>query len=146
MLEATAPGFLRRDVYRHAQENNLPPEFLTPLKGSELLKREEFELYALPRTQKRILESEKTSHQSLQKAIQSVCNCNPYSTPEVEKIELTLGNIPNPYAISQVTPVHSSGEGPNAQWIQTWRNTGNPSQKCLRTHYSRKKKKLDNIT
>ena len=133
-LESIGPSILRRDIYRHAQENKIPLEFLTPLKGSELLKLEEAQLYDLPRSRKTNLRIEKGSPSKSRKAIQLVCNFTPYSDPEVGKIELTLCNIPNPYAIFQVAPLHSSGGWPKAQLLQTWRNTGKPSQKCRRTH------------
>ena len=40
MLESTGPGFLKKDVYRHAQGNNLPLDLVKPLTDSELLKLE----------------------------------------------------------------------------------------------------------
>ena len=83
---------------------------------------------------KRILASQKDSPGKSQKEAQLAPNFNPFAGPEVRKIELTLGNIPNPFEIYQVSPVHSSGEWPYAQWLQTWINPVGPSQKCLRTH------------
>ena len=32
-LESIKPGFLKRDVYRHAQENNLPLDFFRAFNG-----------------------------------------------------------------------------------------------------------------
>ena len=56
MLESIEPGFLKKDVYRHAQENNLPLDFITPLTDSELLKLEAPQMYVFPRSRKRISE------------------------------------------------------------------------------------------
>ena len=55
-----------------------------------------------------------------------VSNSNPFANPEVRKVDLALGNISNPFGIFQVSPLHSSGEGTLAQWLQTWGSPGKP--------------------
>ena len=67
MLESIKPGFLQMDVYRRAQENDHPRDFPAALTDAELLKLEASQLYVLPRSQKRILESGKGSPVKSQK-------------------------------------------------------------------------------
>ena len=70
--------------------------------------------------------NEKDSPPKSQKAIQLVFNFNPYLAPEAKQIDLILGDVPNPYEVIQVVPVHSSRDGSWPQWLQTWENPGKP--------------------
>ena len=67
ILESAEPGFLRKDVYRHANENNSPLDFLAPLSDMDLLELGAAQLYVLPRSQKANPRNEKTPNQSLKK-------------------------------------------------------------------------------
>ena len=125
MLESTKPGFLKKDVYRRARANNQPLDFPASLTDAELLNLEAARLYVVPRSRKRILESERLTRKVTKEA-QLVSNFNSFENPGVGKVDLTLANIPNPFGISQVFPSHSSGEGSCAQWLQTWRSPGWP--------------------
>ena len=58
-LEAIKPGFLKKDVYRYAQENKIPLETLKSFTGDELLKLDTARLFALPQSQKSILQQAK---------------------------------------------------------------------------------------
>ena len=122
MLESSKPGFLKTDFYKYANANNLPVEPLKPFTDVELLRLDIAQLSILPKSQKRILEQTRDSHGKSRKEVQLVSNFSPYTATIVNKIKLTLGNIPNPYEIIQVSPVLSLGGGSWAECLQTWRN------------------------
>ena len=60
-LESIKPGFLKKDVYKYAQENKLPLEVLKSFTDVELLKIDAVRLFAFPRSQKSILQQAKES-------------------------------------------------------------------------------------
>ena len=145
MLESIKPGVLKKDVYRHAQENKLPLAFLTSLTDTELLKLEAPQLYVLPRSRKRILESKEDSPTKYKQRY-NWSAISIHIQPQRSRKQNQLQVIPQTPVRSPKSPqyiVH--GEGSCSRRLQTWRNQGGPSQKCLRTHQSRKKKKLHNI-
>ena len=109
MLESTNPGILTMDIYRYARGDNLPLYFLESLTTTELLNLDISQRYARPKSRKRILERKREPPEKPRKEAQLVANSPPYTSPEVNKIDLTLGNAPNRYEIAQVSPVLSSG-------------------------------------
>ena len=123
-LQAIEPGFLKKDVYKHAKENNLTTKCLTSSPDMKLLEVGAFQLHVLPRSQNRILDAKKYSLAKSRKTTQLVCNYNPNLAPDVEIIDLRLGNITNPYEAIRSTPVHSSGELSWSHWLQTRVNPG----------------------
>ena len=66
-LEASNPGFLRKDVSEYAKENSLYTEALQSFTDVELLKLKMAQLHALPISQKRILQKEKWRREKLAK-------------------------------------------------------------------------------
>ena len=97
---------------------------LKPFTDVELLKIDTARFPALPQNRKGILQQAEESEKKLPGEIQLVSNFSSCTTPIVNRNTLTLGNISNPYGISQVSPVLSSGGGSWAERLQTWGNQG----------------------
>ena len=108
--------------------------FLASLTDAELLNMEEVQLYVLPRSKKTNLRIGKGSPGKSRKEAQFVSNSNPFGNTEVGEVDLTLGNIANPFDIFQVAPVHSSGKGHVPNGSKRGETRGNASRKCRRTH------------
>ena len=141
MLEHIKPCFLKTDVYKYAKANNLPVEPLKSFTDVELLRIDMAQLFALPKSPKRILEQKRNSPGKARKAVQLVSNFSSYATPVVDRDNLPLGNISNPYEIIRVSPVLSLGEGLWIECLQTWVTRGvvgggggPKSRKCRRNH------------
>ena len=76
-LELLSPCFLRKDVFKYAKANSLYAESLQSRTDGELLRLKMAQLRALPQSQKRILQQEKSHRGKLAKK---------YNWPQISRL------------------------------------------------------------
>ena len=133
-VRASKPRFPKKGVYKYANTNNFPVETLqffcicwTKAKDRPVVRLN-------PKWEKN-LTTGKMAIGKVCKDAQSASNYSSYATPLVTRNTLTIGTIPNPYGIFQVSPVLSSGEGSWTECLQTWENPDNKFRKCQHNLY-----------
>ena len=109
-LNSLEPGFLKRDVTRHAKANGMYTGELGNFSGKELLSLKMAQVHVLPLSLERIQKKSQHPLKKWGKEAQLVSNFATNIPPKITKLVHTLGNILNPHEVYETSIVAYLGE------------------------------------